>query len=756
MNFLLTIKGLVQGVGFRPFLFRVATEMNLKGWVKNTNHAVFVHVQGREEHIQSFIEKIKNEHPYAARIDSIVVEDAANVLFTEFSILESTSGSQEVTSVSPDLAVCNECLHDMAEQPLRKNYPLVNCCHCGPRFSIIKELPYDRERTTMADFKMCPDCAKEYNNPTDRRFHAQPVACNQCGPVYSLFFKKGKEQIEIKDINQIHHKLKNIIHSGGIVAFKGTGGFHLVCDAHNEKAVSQLRALKHRDTKPFAVMFRNMEALKKYTRVSEAEETEISSFRRPILILEQTKELAPSVSLGLSTIGSMLPYMPFHHLFFQNITADCLVMTSGNISDEPVIIDNQQALNSFVDTTEAVLTYNRDIHNRLDDSVISVVNHKPRIIRRSRGYVPDNITLNTDVEGILATGAELTGGFAIGKNSDSILGQYCGDLQNVGNFDFYKESLNRFEHLYRFSPKLVVHDLHPDYVSTRFANEINAEKIAVQHHHAHVASVIAEHSIQGPVIGLAFDGTGLGTDGKIWGSEFLLCSGIEFQRLAHFEYTPLPGGDKVVIEPWRTAVGQLYHYFGKDIFKQEIPFFKYIEKMKLKLIEQALEKNIQLAWSCSAGRLFDAVAAISGICLEPKFHAEAPMRLEAHVDSNCKFAYSYSFKDGIIGFKTLWEELLKDVEQNISKSVIATKFHNCIVNVIIETCRFFRNNNQVNIVALSGGSFQNKYLLKAVENKLFQEGFKVFSNEKVPCNDGGIALGQMFLAAKMRNNNLKK
>lgn len=744
--FQISIKGLVQGVGFRPFVYRLANGLNISGWVKNTNEGVIIHAEGDKNLLKEFIIQIHIQKPITSVISEINKAPSQIMAYKTFEIIASESVSDQTTYISPDIAVCADCINDMAKQPRRINYPLTNCCNCGPRFSIIQSLPYDRQSTTMASFVMCNHCKEEYNEVLDRRFHAQPIACNNCGPVYILHQNKGA----IQNIEKILISLKEGIEAGGIFSFKGTGGFHLVCDALQEQAVHRLRQIKHRDTKPFAVMFRDIMAAKKYTSVSELEEKELLSFRRPVVILKEKEKLAPSVTLNLDTIGAMLPYMPFHYLLFEHLKTDVLVMTSGNISDEPIIIDNEKAIKQFAECTNGVLIYNRDIFNRTDDSVVFVANDKTRIIRRSRGFVPQPAILNFETEGIFAAGAELTGTFCMGKGNDVIASQYFGDLQNYENFNFYTETFERFKKMFRFQPQMAVCDLHPDYVTTQFAKELNVPLEQVQHHHAHIASVIAENNIKTPVIGIAFDGTGYGTDGNIWGSEILLCEGMEFKRLSHFDYIPIPGGDKAVLEPWRSAVSYLYQYLGKDFTKLQIPFIQELDKTKLELIVQSIDKKINAPLSCSAGRLFDAVTAVTQICAHPTFHAEAPMRLEAAIDSRIKEAYTYLINDDVISFEPMWNELIEDIHLKINSGTMAAKFHNAIVNVIISNCLKFRELTGISTIALSGGSFQNKYLLEKIENLLTENLFTVFSNRQFPSNDGGIAFGQLYIAAKKR------
>jgi hydrogenase maturation protein HypF len=744
--YLLTIKGLVQGVGFRPFVYNLANELDIQGWTKNTNHAVITHIQGDTKNIIRFLQLLIEKKPPASIIYSIDKKEIQFEKIDSFKIIPSEIVSNEVTYVSPDIAVCDECLNDLQFQMRRKNYPLVNCCHCGPRYTIIKGLPYDRDQTTMQPFEMCNDCRREYENPQDRRFHAQPVACKNCGPEYTLYTNEEK----ILGIDEILSHLSRKVEEGGIFAIKGVGGFFLTCSAFDERAVSGLRLLKHRDTKPFAVMFRNMEVMKNYVEVDQTAESELTSFRRPIVILKELKPLAPSVTLNLGTIGAMLPYMPFHFLLFDNLSVDALVMTSGNISEEPIIIDNKVAINTFKNSTDGVITYNRDIFNRVDDSVLAIINTKPVVIRRSRGYVPAPVTLGINTEGIFAAGAELTGTFAIGKGTNIIASQYLGDLQNFENFNFYSESYRQYKQIFRFEPIVAVSDLHPDYVSTMFAQDLHIPSQVVQHHHAHIVSVMAEYNLDETIIGVAFDGTGLGTDGNIWGSEFLICDSVSFERYAHFEYMPLPGSDKAVLEPWRSAVAYLYKIFGEEFLNFDLPFIRDLDKNKLHLIIEAINKKINMPLSCSAGRLFDAVAAVTKICLNPAFHAEAPMRLEAAISKSNKISYPYSVEQHTIRFNSLFEELYNDMKNNTDKGIIASKFHNTIIDVIVDTCKKIRNERGIHKVALSGGSFQNRYLLEKVENYLGENLFKIYVNRQFPVNDGGIALGQMYVSAKKR------
>jgi hydrogenase maturation protein HypF len=743
-----TIKGLVQGVGFRPFIFKLAHKINIHGWVLNTNQSVKLHIEGTQENITLFIEEIKNKKPVASRIESLTLEIAKFQNIQLFEIRDSKDSSVNITDVSPDIAVCNECLHDMQHDIQRHNYMLVNCCNCGPRYSIIQSLPYDRKNTTMHDFEMCEKCAIEYANPMNRRFHAQPVSCNNCGPKYSLHTLNNT----IINSNEILEFVKVKLELGHVFAFKGTGGFHLACNALDENAVIKLRNIKQRDSKPFAVMFRNMDAIQKYCHVSEFERFELESFRRPIVILKEKESLAPSVSMKMETLGVMLPYMPFHYALFSKIDLDVIVLTSCNLTDEPIIIKNEKAIDAFLDLTDGIVTYNREIYNRTDDSVLLVAYNKPRIIRRSRGFVPEPILLSVYTEGIFAAGAELTGTFCIGKESKAIASQYLGDLQNFENYEFYIETAQRLSKLFRFHPQIAVHDLHPDYVSTKFAKELSPNTLEVQHHFAHIASVMAEHELNERVLGVAFDGTGYGTDGNIWGSEFMICTPTDFERYTHFEYIPLPGGDRVVLEPWRSAVAYLYHFFGKDFTRLNIPFTNQLNQNKTELLINAIGRKINSPLSSSCGRLFDAVAAITGICISPSFHAEAPMRLEASISYPSTEMYEFEYSNSFISLKKMWIELVDDIKNKKPSTEISVKFHNTVVQIIIDSCNRMRSKTGINKVALSGGSFQNKYLIEKTENLLNVNKFEVFSNNAFPTNDGGIALGQMYIAANKRKN----
>ncbi len=744
------ITGLVQGVGFRPFIYKHALKYSLHGWVENRNDGVFIVIEGPDENINQFLYTLRDSAPLASSISSIHTEDSEPENFSSFFIKKSESVSQDVTEISPDIAVCDDCLHDIKTQKNRIDYPFTNCTNCGPRFTIIKDLPYDRQKTTMEPFKMCDKCEKEYTNIMDRRFHAQPVACSDCGPEYQLILKDRK----IDNFSQIINITRQLIDDGKIVSIKGLGGFFMACDALNDEAVKNMRIAKDREMKPFAVMVPDIEAAKRYAFLNESEEIALKSWRRPIVLLKTKLNLAPGVCSGFDRTGIMLPYMPVHYMLFENLKTDAIVLTSGNVSDEPIIISNEEAEEKLLPLSDALLTYNRDIYNRADDSVEININGTERLIRRSRGYTPNPVELQINVEGIFAAGAELVNCFCIGKKNQAILSQHIGDIKNYKTYEFYTESIDRFKKLFRLNTDLIVHDLHPEYFSTKYALETGIESVAVQHHHAHIASCMAEHGLDEKVIGIAMDGTGLGTDNKIWGGEFFVNDLNDFERFSHFDYIPLPGGDKVTEEPWRTAVSYLYKIFGNQFREFDLAFLKSIPENKLEIIITAIDKNINCPESSSAGRLFDAVSAITNICPVSNFHAEAPMRLEAAIAENITEKYDIGI-DKTISFDNTFRGIVADLQNGTAVSEISAKFHNTVIYCIFAVAERIRAQKNINKVVLSGGSFQNAYVLGKVEILLEQNGFEVFSHKKTPANDAGIALGQLAIAAKRRQLNNK-
>ena len=742
------IKGLVQGVGFRPYICRIAAKYGLFGEVVNRTDGVSVILQGDIRTIDLFGNDILQFAPPASKIKSFSIKAIQINGYNSFKIVRSKTIDNQITEISPDIAVCSDCLADMENDPERIDYPFVNCTNCGPRFTIIEGLPYDRPKTSMKSFSMCENCDSEYNDILNRRFHAQPIACNSCGPVYK-YKDSGKT---ISDIKQILDKVSEQIASGKTVAIKSIGGYHLMCDALNNNAVHELRYRKHRDSKPFAVMFRDIPSIRKYCYLNEIEKEEMESWRRPILILKQKDILSQAVTNGLNTTGAMLPYMPIHYMLFRNLDTPAVVLTSGNISDEPVIIDDHSAEEHLLPISDSVLSYNRQILNRTDDSVVRVIDSKTSVFRRSRGFVPRPVDLKFNVEGILSLGAEQKNSICIGKGDQAIMSQYIGDLKNPLTYGFFNETIDRFSDLFRFKPEFVACDLHPDYFSTHHAehlvNELNIPLLRVQHHHAHIASCMAEQGLDEKVIGISLDGTGLGSDENIWGGEFMIADLKGFIRFTHFDYVPMPGGEKAIDEPWRMAFSYIYKYFGDNFDYASVPLFNSIENKKLTLVKEMIVKKINSPLTSGAGRLFDAVSAILGLCPVTTFDSEAPMRLESAID--CETNEFYPFRqDKTIIFADTLKAILEDLPRQ-GISVISAKFHNTVAQVILEVAKQIRKETSLNKVVLSGGVFQNKYLLEKSLYLLNCNSFKIFTNNAVPANDGGLSLGQLVIASKTR------
>jgi hydrogenase maturation protein HypF len=725
----------------------MASKYGLFGEVDNRTDGVCVIVNGDIKTIEKFSNDILLNAPPASQIKSIEINKIQSTDYNSFSIIASKILDNQITEVSPDIAVCQDCLDDLEKDPERIDYPFVNCTNCGPRFTIIEELPYDRPKTTMKSFTMCKSCSMEYNDILDRRFHAQPIACNSCGPVYSY-----KDPVKnLSNIREILEEVSAQIASGKTVAIKGLGGYHLMCDALNNEAVRDLRQKKQRDSKPFAVMFRDITTAKKYCHIEEEEEKVLKSWRRPILILKQKKLMAEQVSNGLNTIGAMLPYMPVHYMLFRMLKTPVVVLTSGNISDEPIITDDLLAEKKLMSVADSLLGYNRQILNRTDDSVIRIIDNKESLVRRSRGFAPRPVDIKWNVEGILAVGAEQKNSFCIGKGNQAVMSQFIGDLKNLATYDFFSEAIDRFSKLFRFKPEYIACDLHPDYLSGHYAEALERElKIPlfrIQHHHAHIASCMAEHGIDEKVIGISLDGTGFGSDGNIWGGEFMVADLKDFRRFTHFDDIALPGGDKAIDEPWRTAFSYIYKYFGSSFNFKSIPLFNSIDDRKLQSVQEMLVKKINSPVSSGAGRLFDAISSILGLCSVATFDSEAPMRLESAISDKTDDIYPFIAEKPVVFSETL-KAIINDLPvQTIS--IISTKFHNTVAQIILEVARQVRTETSLNKVILSGGVFQNKYLLEKSLYLLTRNRFKVFTNHLVPPNDGGVSLGQLVIASKL-------
>lgn len=751
-SYRLLVTGLVQGVGFRPFIHRLAGEYGIHGQVENRNDGVVIEVCGTWDTVSRFRNDIALKAPAASSIQHIEISEIEKAGFESFRILESENVSDRVTEISPDIAVCGECLADMKQQHHRIGYPLINCSFCGPRFSIIRDLPYDRRQTTMDRFEMCAECRSEYENIEDRRFHAQPVACNSCGPVYTMETTGG----ETRNLEEILNRMRDILSAGEIVAVKGTGGYNLVCDALSSNGVSRLRKVKHREGKPFALMVKDVKEARRFAELSRDEEAMLVSWRRPIVLLRKKGTITAGIADGLDTLGIMLPYMPFHYLVFERIETGVLVMTSGNLSDEPIIISDDQARIQFKDQVNGIIAYNREIYNRVDDSVTAVLGDKPVILRRARGYTPSSFGTGLDVEGILGCGAELTGSFCMGKGNSAIMSQYTGDLKNLETYDFYREIYSRFCRLFRFTPGMVVGDLHPDYLSSRFAAELSEEtgipRLNVQHHHAHIAAGMLCAGLEGEVLGFSFDGTGLGSDGHIWGSEVIQAGYMDFLRLYHFEYIPMPGGERAIREPWRMAVSYLVSCYGRETVDLGLPINQVFERHEIDAITALIEKQINTPLTSSAGRLFDAVAALAGLNYQSAYQAQAPMLLESAIDHSEKGIYRFEMKDNQVSFYPMIRQIVDDLHRGGSPGAIAAKFHNTLIELVRFLAIDAREHTGLDRVVLGGGTFQNRYLVKKIMDKLEKERFEVYLPDRIPVNDQGISAGQLAIGAERRKN----
>lgn len=728
------IVGRVQGVGFRPTVYRYATQFGLCGFVCNGPHGVTIEVEGEDLKVGAFFQQLSAAPPKQAVIDDIQKQVFDEKGYQRFEVVESEPAGDSVVHITPDLATCDDCtreLFDLADR--RHAYPFINCTNCGPRFTIIRDLPYDRDKTSMAKFTMCDPCEHEYRSPSDRRFHAQPNACEHCGPQLELRVAGGSTTGDA-DLA----KTKELLRRGHIVAVKGIGGYHLACDAANREAVARLRHRKLRPHKSLAVMFRDVAAVKKFYEVSEVEEAELLSAARPIVILKT--KLPTSFSPDTSTIGVFLPYTPLHHLLLRDF--DALVMTSGNLSDEPIVSDEIElpTLNPIAD---AALTHNRPIVHKCDDSVVRVVNGQRQFLRRARGFVPNPIRIGpaSGAPHILAVGGELKNTFCLVRDGDAFLSQHIGDLKDYKTYSYFSHEIESWEKLMRIAPQVIVHDLHPAYLSTRFAADARApHKVAVQHHHAHIASVMAEHGIHEPVIGVALDGTGYGTDGTIWGGEFMVADRADFERVAHFKQYRLPGGDKAIQEPWRMATSVLFTEGLGDVTARTAPIHK--------MIQAGFNSPV----TSSAGRLFDAVAAMLGLCDVATYEAQAAIRLESVADPSVTGQYPYNVHTGsrpwTLDFGPAIRDIVQERHDGVSVGEISAKFHNTVAAAITQICRYVRGQRDLNTVALSGGVFQNVLLLTRTVAALRVQHFVVLTNSSVPPNDGGLALGQAAVAVE--------
>jgi len=743
-----TINGIVQGVGFRPFIYHLAQKEGLGGYIANTSAGVDIEVEGEPGKIERFFQEVQTGKPPLARITHIEMQYLSPRCYRNFVIRKSQGQAERSVLVSPDVSICKDCLGEMNNPRDRRYcYPFINCTNCGPRYTIIKHIPYDREKTTMASFSMCEKCQSEYTDPADRRFHAQPVACWECGP--NVFFRGGSSKPS-EGVEAIS-ATASLLQSGRIVAIKGLGGFHLAVDATNERAVERLRERKHREEKPLALMSLSIENIRQYAHVGDLEAQVLQSLERPIVLLRKKEPNAISLQVAPRNccFGVMLPYTPLHYLILQRGFL-ALVMTSGNISEEPIAIDNEEAIRRLSDIADSFLIHNREIYLRNDDSVVRIVGEKARMIRRSRGYAPLPLSLDQPIRPTLACGPFLANTVCLGKNQNAFLSQHVGDLENLETFETFEMTIDHLRAILEIDPEVIAHDLHPDYFSTQYATkQTGVRKIGVQHHHAHVVSCMAEHGISDPVIGLAMDGTGYGTDGTIWGGEILLADFHHFERVGHLQNVPLPGGDAAIYEPWRMALAYLYSSFGKSLFDLPIEFVKRLDPNRANIILTMIEKNLNAPQTSSCGRFFDGVAALLGLRDRVSYRGQAAVELEIEIGDGERYYPAVIVEDGaelVIPHGPIIRGIISDLIEKIERKTISRKFHNSLVRVFTDACITLRHQHDLDRVVLSGGVFQNAFLLRELEKRLSEFGFEVYTHSLVPCNDGGIALGQAVVA----------
>ncbi len=768
------ITGIVQGVGFRPFVYGLATRLGLRGWVNNTSAGVDIEVQGAEEALQAFTAALRQEAPPLARLDSLEVTEIERPPFTQFEIRASEAIAGAFQPIAADVALCADCERELFDPADRRYlYPFINCTNCGPRFTIIQDLPYDRPQTTMRAFPLCPDCAREYHDPLDRRFHAQPVACPVCGP--QIWLEQPSRGRLAENLEALL-AARRLLRQGQILAIKGLGGFHLACDAANPAAVETLRRRKGRQGKPFALMAADLTTVERYCHISPEERRLLTGREKPILLLNRRPEagLAESVAPGMDTLGFMLPYTPLHRLLLdQNdptLAAEAvppvLVMTSGNFSEEPIATDNGEALERLAPLADVFLLHNRDIHIRCDDSVVRIdhgpqtaeddpaIVHRPPstiYLRRSRGYAPYPVHLPFETRPTLAVGGELKNTFCLTREKYAFLSHHIGDMENAETYASFEQGVEHLSRLFRVTPERVACDLHPGYFTTSWAEQNAAARLVrVQHHHAHIAACMADNGLENrPLIGLAYDGTGYGPDGAIWGGEILIADYRAYERAAHLEYLPLPGGDAAIRHPWRIALGYA-SALGLDVSR--LPFLQAIEAQAAAVVRKQAERRLNAPPTSSLGRLFDAVAALAGVRADVTYEAQAAIELEvlSRPYAAQAAAFPWSLQETgeglVIGLGDLLAAVIAAVEAGAPAGEIGARFHRAVADFSLEVCRRIRRRAGLSAVALSGGVWQNQLLLNLTRAALQAEGFTVFFHRQTPPNDGGLALGQAAVA----------
>ncbi|GAA0078677.1 carbamoyltransferase HypF [Clostridium sp. CTA-5] len=800
----IVIKGIVQGVGFRPFVYRIALNNNLKGYVKNSNKGVVIEVQGNSINVENFLEEIKEKPPELSYIDEIKIEDKKLASFKGFKIIESSEDNKEITLISPDIATCKECEKELLNinNYRRYNYAFINCTNCGPRFSIIDNLPYDRKNTSMSKFVMCFECTKEYRNPINRRFHAEPTCCTSCGPQLTLLNNKGEL---IQNINEVY-EVKKYLKEGKIICVKGIGGFNLICNGKDETSIEQLRIRKNRKRKPLALMMRDKDVVSKYCNINSVEEKILTGNKKPILLLEKKNSLLPNnIAFDNKRLGVILPYSPIHYLLFDE-EIDVLIFTSGNLSGTPIIYDNFKAINKLKNICDYFLIHDRNINNPIDDSVAIVTLNEERLIRLGRGYAPVSYKYNLE-NNILSLGSEFKNTFSLSCRDYFFTSPYIGDMDSIESIKYFEKHLNFMQKIYKIKPNIIAYDNHPNYWSNGFIKSYinnnqyktiklhnNCNMVGVYHHHAHIVSCMFENNERNKVIGVAFDGVGYGEDKKLWGGEFLICDYKKFRRVGHIEYMALPSGDGAVKEPWKIGISLIYKafkeeklwckengftYINNDKFKEN--FFNSIfdsiydnsinkiQKVKkifnnksVNFIIKMIEKNINSPLTSSIGRLFDGVASILGFIECVDYEGEAALYLQNLAEDfkcslNNKTEYEKKYKYEIIKKNLMYVvntnkiilEILMDIRNNLCEGEIALKFHNTIIDFSHKLLLKIRKEEKLNTVALSGGVFQNQILLEGLYIKLKNDNFKVLTHKFIPCNDSGLSIGQIIIASEL-------
>ena len=748
------IRGVVQGVGFRPFIYRLAREHRLRGSVLNSPDGVVIEVAGTPEDLEAFVADIPERRPPLASITSLESEPVTLVSGEGFTIEPSQAGGAPTALIPPDIAVCDACLAELFDSSNRRyRYPFINCTDCGPRFTIIQGLPYDRPKTTMARFKMCTECQSEYDDPLNRRFHAQPNACPACGPRLMLSHARG-DRIDCSD--PIVESVWRVA-AGDTLAVKGIGGFHLAVDATNDQAVQRLRLRKHREEKPLALMARSLARVAEFCELSEEEARLLAGPEKPIVLLKKRAApwgpIADSVAPGQATLGVMLPYTPLHALLLDS-SLSAIVLTSGNLSEEPIAYQDGEARQRLRDVADVVLTHDRDIHRRADDSVARVAAGGVRILRRARGYAPRPVALRRAVPSLLAVGAQLKSTICLTRGREAFLSPHIGDLDHLEAFGSFRSTVEHLRRALEIEPVAVVHDLHPDYLSTRWAlEESGLPAVGVQHHHAHIAAVLAEHGVEDAVVGLSLDGTGFGIDGQVWGGEVLVADLRGFVRAAHIPYVPLLGGEAAVREPWRMALAWLYRIYGHELFDLEIPLLAALDKDRARRLLDAQDSGLRWPLTSSCGRLFDAVAALCGVRMRTSYEGQAAMELEGVAETAMGDAEEppkvEPAKSRVLEIPadSIVRSVVSELTHGLSPGEVAARFHKRLADVLVSTAASVARDSSLARVALGGGCFQNRILLTEVHRGLRNEGLEILVPSQVPANDGAIALGQAAVAA---------